>query len=336
MLDVLGISAFDESVYRALLTRAGSDATALSHVVESTPTRVTYALRRLAALGLAHREAPGRWEATGPRSTLTALLNRRRAEVVSAFSEVEAVVDVLQDMYRTGRFRSNPGDLVEVLTGKENVVRRVAELSASLSTHFWILDRPPYLDRLNGQPYDGSTETAVTRAWLDRGVDIRSIYCPDSMAYPGRFETVLKLSALGERSRMLPRLPFKLHIFDRRTAVMPLTGGVYDSIAVVHASGLLDALIELFEAYWSRAEPLLGDGMPSDGGGRAAEEPPSEADVLLLRMLHHGLKDQAIARQLGVSQRTATRRVAALMERLGARTRFQAGANARKKGWLEL
>ncbi|MZE70932.1 LuxR C-terminal-related transcriptional regulator [Streptomyces sp. SID5789] len=336
MLDVLGISAFDEGVYRALLTRAGSDAAALSHVVESTPTRVTQALRRLAALGLAHREVPGHWEATGPRSTLTALLNRRRAEAVSAFSEIEAVVDALHGMYRAGRFRDNPGDLVEVLTGKESVARRVAELSASLSTHFWILDRPPYLDRLNGQPYDGSTETAVTRAWLDRGVDIRSIYCPDSMAYPGRFETVLTLSALGERSRMLPELPFKLHIFDRRTAVMPLTGSVYDSIVVVHASGLLDALIELFEAYWNRAEPLLGDGTPAGGGGRAVEGVPSEADVVLLRMLHHGLKDQAIARQLGVSQRTATRRVAALMERLGARTRFQAGANARELGWLEL
>ncbi|MFI8209397.1 helix-turn-helix transcriptional regulator [Streptomyces werraensis] len=336
MLDVLGISAFDEDVYRALLTRVGSDAAAISHVLGSTPRRVTHALRRLAALGLAHRETPGRWEATGPQSTLTALLSKRRAELASTFAEVEAAVDDLQGMYRTGRFDNNPGDLVEVLTGRENATRRVRELSDSLSSHLWILDRPPYLDRLNGQPHDDSTETAATRDWLDRGVDIRSIYCPDSMAYPGRFETVLKLTALGERSRMLPHLPFKLHILDRRTAIMPLAGGVYDSIVVVHASGLLDALIELFEAYWSMAEPLLGDDTPAGSDGQAGEELPSEADVLLLRMLHHGLKDQAIARQLGVSQRTATRRVAALMERLGARTRFQAGANARKKGWLEL
>ncbi|MEU4011456.1 HTH domain-containing protein [Streptomyces pseudogriseolus] len=84
------------------------------------------------------------------------------------------------------------------------------------------------------------------------------------------------------------------------------------------------------------AEPLLGDGTPVGSDGQSVEELPSEADVLLLRMLHHGLKDQAIARQLGVSQRTATRRVAALTERLGARIRFRAGANAREKGWLEL
>lgn len=335
MLDVLGISAFDEGVYRALLTHASRDVTALSNVLESTPARVTHALRRLAALGLARRAERGRWEATGPRSTLTALLNKRRAETVSAFSEAEAAVDDLHTMYRLGRLQKNPGDLVEVHTGKEAVARRVAELSTSLSTHLWILDRPPYLDRTNGQPHDGSTETAITRAWLARGVDIRSIYCPDSMAYPGRFETVLKLTALGEQSRMLPRLPFKLHIIDRRTAIMPLTGGVYDSIAVVHASGLLDALVELFEAYWSKAEPLVGEGqLPSDV--HAFEDRPSDADVMLLRMLHHGLKDQAIARQLGVSTRTATRRVAALMDRLGAQTRFQAGASARERGWLEL
>lgn len=55
---------------------------------------------------------------------------------------------------------------------------------------------------------------------------------------------------------------------------------------------------------------------------------------MLVRLLHAGFKDQAIARQLGVSVRTATRRVAALMRRLDAGTRFQAGVKARERGWV--
>jgi DNA-binding NarL/FixJ family response regulator len=42
-------------------------------------------------------------------------------------------------------------------------------------------------------------------------------------------------------------------------------------------------------------------------------------------MLAAGLKDDAVARQLGVSKRTLDRRVQELMRNLGAWTRFQAG-----------
>jgi DNA-binding NarL/FixJ family response regulator len=51
----------------------------------------------------------------------------------------------------------------------------------------------------------------------------------------------------------------------------------------------------------------------------------------LLGLLVAGLKDETIARQLGVSLRTVQRRIAALMHELGARTRFQAGVAARDR-----
>jgi hypothetical protein len=43
------------------------------------------------------------------------------------------------------------------------------------------------------------------------------------------------------------------------------------------------------------------------------------------RGLTSGLKDEAAARYLGLSLRTVRRRIAALMDRTGANTRFQAG-----------
>ncbi|WP_457518627.1 hypothetical protein [Streptomyces sp. TE33382] len=158
-------------------------------------------------------------------------------------------------------------------------------------------------------------------------MDIRGMYCLESMEPPGRLETLLNLAALGERSRLLPHLPFKARIVDRRIAVVPLAGGSQDSIVLVHPSGLLDGLMELFEAYWEQAEPLLTE-CPDPVEG------PSQKELLLLRLLHAGCKDKAIARQPGVSVRTATRRVAALMGRLDAGTRFQAGVKARERGWV--
>lgn len=55
----------------------------------------------------------------------------------------------------------------------------------------------------------------------------------------------------------------------------------------------------------------------------------------LLRLMAKGLKDEAIARDLGVSPRTLRRLIADLMRRLDCESRFQAGVEATARGWLD-
>ncbi|MGW2995319.1 helix-turn-helix domain-containing protein, partial [Streptomyces sp. NPDC001193] len=52
------------------------------------------------------------------------------------------------------------------------------------------------------------------------------------------------------------------------------------------------------------------------------------------RLLAEGHTDEGIAKRLGVSHRTARRIATVLMERLGARSRFEAGVRAVRCGWL--
>ena len=54
----------------------------------------------------------------------------------------------------------------------------------------------------------------------------------------------------------------------------------------------------------------------------------------LLRLLATGQKDEQIARALGMSLRTVRRRIADLMTELGADSRFQAGVEAVRRGWV--
>lgn len=328
VLSPLGIGEFDECVYRVLLHQDDRSVSGVAAFLGAGPSRVRHAITRLADLGLVRRVARGRFQPVGPGTALTGLLNRRRLEAEVAFSQVQAAVEELNQEYRTGQIRTDAGSLVQVLSGREAVNRTVDELTRSLNSHWWALDRPPYLEWANGEQGSTETEMEFTLALIERGVDVRTVYCPDSMEQrPGRFHTLIELAALGEQARILPSLPFKLRILDRRVALLPLVGGVYDSLAVVHASGLLDALIELFEAYWQRAVPLIPGPAPT-------EDEPAEDDLLILRMLRAGLKDQAIARQLGVSPRTATRRIAGIIARLGATSRFQAGVEATARGWV--
>ncbi|WP_211255451.1 helix-turn-helix transcriptional regulator [Actinocatenispora sera] len=116
---------------------------------------------------------------------------------------------------------------------------------------------------------------------------------------------------------------------------------------MVHRSTLLDGVVDLFEAYWRRAVPLStvladraghdagpGDGAAAEAVARSAGEDTDPDDRGLLAMLVSGLKDEAVARQLGWSLRTMRRRVQRLHQRLDATNRFQAGVQAARRGWI--
>ncbi|WP_197364098.1 response regulator transcription factor, partial [Streptomyces clavuligerus] len=53
-----------------------------------------------------------------------------------------------------------------------------------------------------------------------------------------------------------------------------------------------------------------------------------------LHLLADGHTDDSVAKRLGVSPRTARRMANDLMERLEARSRFEAGVRAVQRGWL--
>lgn len=328
LLGVLGISEFDERVYRVFLAGTQTPVQQIAASVDAPVSRVRHAVTRLEQLGLIKRVGHGHYAPEGPHTALIGLLNQRRSETEQAFTEVRGAVDELSDEYRSGRLRTDPASLVEIVSGRQTVRQRIAELTASISTDLWTLDKPSSLEAITGSDTEANEkELAATSALLERGVEVRTVYCPDSMERPGRFDTVNRLAAAGEQARMVQRLPFRLRVLDRLIAVVPLLGNNDDAVAIVHPSGLLDAMGELFEAYWAKAAPITAPDSPAD-------DRPSAEDLLLLRMLQAGLKDHAVARQLGVSERTATRRIATIMARLGTETRFQAGVEAAKRGWL--
>ena len=322
MLSTLGISEFDERVYRIYLTKLDRTTAEIAESLGSTPSRVRRAVARLVELGMLRREGHGQYRPASPHTALRAVLARRRAETEAAFTAVWGTVEDLADEYRARRLQEDPTALVEVITGEAEVTLRVAELMQSVRTHFWVLDRPPYL----GQ-YSAELEEELTMDLLGRGVDIRSVYTPEALAQPERFRLITHLAQIGEQARILPTLPFRLRIMDRRVALVALVPGRYDRIAVVHRSGLLDALLELFDSYWQRGQSLMATAPATPDG-------PSAQDLLLLKMMQAGYKDHAIARQLGTSARTVTRRIAAIASGLGLETRFQVGAEAAKRGWI--
>jgi DNA-binding CsgD family transcriptional regulator len=131
----------------------------------------------------------------------------------------------------------------------------------------------------------------------------------------------------GEQARFLPDVTLKFFVVDRTTALMPVSYTEPDPSVrlLVHASALIDVLLCCFESLWTRATPF--DATEAQCG-------PSARDRELLSLMASGMKDRALARALGVTERTVGRRLTELMAELGVETRFQAGVQAARRGWL--
>ena len=123
-------------------------------------------------------------------------------------------------------------------------------------------------------------------------------------------------------------------IVDRKIALVPMLSGDAErsGALLVHAGGLLDGLLALFERVWRDAMPLT---LTARGVAEAAAEPIDDDDVKIFGLLLAGLTDQAVGSQLGLSLRTVQRRVRALMDLADVDARLQLGYQAAQRGWVD-
>lgn len=321
MLEPIGLSSTDEQVYRALLNRSPSTNGDLAKSTGLPTGQVRVALTRLGERGLV--EAAGAKQgylAVDPRVALPALVRERRTEL----DKVEGLVDQLHTEFRERLLRGDPAQVIEILQGSAAIAGHINVMLGSAQAQVRALDSPPYVTS------PGST-THMEQLTLERGVPCRAIYAAVVLELPDYFAELRDVAATGEQARILPTVPMKLIIADDREALLPLTSsdsGTRSSAILVRPSRLLDALVSLFELLWVSAVPIFEEASEPASGELAADE------LVVLKLLHTGLKDDAIARQLGISERTLRRRITDLIERLGATSRFQAGAQAARRGWV--
>ena len=314
MLEAFGVREADEGIYRLLLRHPPLTRAELAARTGLAAADLGSALARLEELGLVNLlpGSPVRLAAARPDAAVEMLATRWQERVTGAHAAARALLAELP----VDR-RHRPEDQVEILFGRDAVAARFDRLQRAARHEVLVLDRPPYAQ----EPAEPN------RAELDmlaRGVRVRGLYAPEALEIPGAIETFGQTMAAGEEARIHVDIPLKLAIADATTAILPFSGDereMVDSAFVIHAGNLLDALVRLFELLWASAIPV--PGQPA-----AVTEVPDGLDRQLLALLAAGLKDEAAARQLGVSVRTLNRRVRDLMERLGARTRFQAGLQA--------
>ena len=172
-------------------------------------------------------------------------------------------------------------------------------------------------------PWEDHMTGVVARA-IATGRRCRAIYPVRAVAEAS--VAVAARAEAGEEIRLLPDVPTRLLVIGTTHALVPEPLGHTSSPRImVRQRGIVEAITMLFEQLWARATPVADFERARRGAGQRS---------FLLEQLAVGAQDEQIARRLGVSLRTVRRRVAELMAELGADSRFQAGVEAARRGWL--
>jgi DNA-binding transcriptional ArsR family regulator len=319
-LTLLGLTVEDEHVYRGVLRSSGATPYQLTEVTGLPLGELEKRLTRLEEAGLVSR-ADGRVGAERPDLVLGSFIDTETTRLQRVNAQIDALRTLLPTLMAeqvsaeeagketAGLQAVSGGDVVGLLR------TLVEETDGEL---LWL--RPDQW-RL---PVTEDVDTLV--AELARaGRRSRGIY--PSRVLEEAPHVVRRRARAGEQVRLLATLPGRLAIFGESAALMPdRWGGNAGRRLVIREHAVVAALRELFEQLWDEAMavPGLESGPPDPTGTRR----------LLLGQLARGAKDEQIARALGLSLRTVRRRIAEIMADLGADSRFQAGVEAVRRGWL--
>ncbi|MFD4141285.1 MULTISPECIES: LuxR C-terminal-related transcriptional regulator [unclassified Streptomyces] len=186
------------------------------------------------------------------------------------------------------------------------------------------------------QPGGGRSPEALNEAiardttMLKRGVTMRILYQHTVRANLATRTYTRKVTELGAEVRTAEEIYERLIIFDRSLAFVPQerVGGRPPGAAIVTDETVVGHLWRMHDKMWQSASPYD----PRDVDYASTSE---EIKASILRLMATGLKDDVIARKLGMATRTCRRYMAGIMDELGATSRFQAGVRATSLGMVK-
>lgn len=329
-LSDLGFGELSERVYRMLIDEPAVDRPRLAELLGSVEEQVRDALGGLVDLGVAKEDesCPAGVALTRPAAALGELIERVEDDLLRRQRRVGDTRAELADL--SARFeRRPPQDAttapIERLDSLEAVREALQELSFFTRTSVFSVQP--------GGPLSAEALAAsrpLDLRGLRRGIDMRVIYDVTVLEDELNRNYLREMESAGAKFRVTDQTLERMIIMDERVAVVPIDPLCSQRGAlVVRQPGLLMGFLQLYQRLWDDAEPV-----PWSDQDSGPKPELTETDLQVLRLLASGSTDEAASRVVGVSVRHLRRRVAKLMDQLGAASRFEAGVEAAHRGWI--
>jgi DNA-binding CsgD family transcriptional regulator/sugar-specific transcriptional regulator TrmB len=328
VLQSLGIGECAEQIYLLMLTHPEYGVHDLARDLGISYEQVRAGLDELAHISFAResRDHPAVLRAVRPEVAFSALLRQQELDLAQRLQKLAdtkaAMASAVAEYSR--QQPSLPIEGAERLLGLDAIHARLEELARDVNCEC-IAVMP------GGAQSQASLDASrpLDEDAMRRGVELLTLYQDSARNDQATCAYARWMTDLGGQVRTAPTIPPRILIFDRRIAVVPIDpDNTRTGALCTREPAILASLIAVFEQAWQSAVPLGTMVARDPDTGLTAQEKE------LLALLGVGLTDEAAGKRLGISQRTVRRQMAALMERLGASSRFEAGLKAAQRGWL--
>ncbi len=328
----LGFSAQEESIYRCLLRNPAATERELAADQGLPVATVAQACNRLVQLGVLKRERSGSgFLVPGPSAAIGQLIERREEELLRQYRRASESRFVIAELELLARAPESPPDQadqgVERLTGLEEVRDRLEELAFFTRTSVFSIQP-------GGPQSRESLEASrpLDQRGIRRGVEMRVIHEASVLDDELNRVYLRELVMGGTKVRVTSQQLERMIIMDSQVAVVPVDpANSRRGALIVRNPGLVAGFLDLFHRAWHDAEDLP---WLAEGSEQAPTSRISLQDKKILELLASGCTDETSARAVGVSVRHLRRTISRLMQELGANSRFEAGVEAARRGWL--
>lgn len=325
----LGVDAAAERMYLVVLERPSWTAAEFGERLGLDRSGTQRVTRELADLGLLSRAGlPEVIRPLNPRLSLTALLAEREADLARTTRDLErsrvAAAEIAGEFARrnpapAGDFYGSP----DWATSPAAAQRMIEALLRSAAGE--VLVSSPATTAVP-DPIAGLRELGTGQ--LVAPVRYRILVPDAARTDPALSRRLLQLTRNGAFVRTASSVPLCALVVDASTVALPADRSGRGAVSTLRVAAAVSAVSELFERIWHTATPLRQPTGLSETSGLTVRERE------VLSLLSDGGTDASAAAQLGVSVRTVRRMVSEMMARMGARSRFQAGAKAAERGWV--
>jgi DNA-binding CsgD family transcriptional regulator/sugar-specific transcriptional regulator TrmB len=323
--ETLGLDPAQTALYAAVLRLHRATRTDLAQAMDGPVEKVGRQLDALVKLGVVDEQS-GEYLARHPAAALGRVIAQRLDRLAEESRMIDSALGSIRGLirdYDAGRNYQTGTFPVEMASGADVLYESVVGIAV----------QSPPMALLTAIPDERTMTDFVSKfadPWIDaqkrKLLTVQAIIPVSTLALPGVQDQLTRLIETGGRVRTLDRVPSWFMTAGPEVAGLPaLWGGNLPDHAynfyLVRTPIVVGVLHSLFKELWGRAVPPPwgrgGDGM-----------------VQVLRLAAQGVCDDSIARQLGVSVRTVRARFADAMAELGAQSRFHAGVEAARRGWL--
>jgi len=250
MLLRLGFNRTEAKVYIALL---GGDSLKASEITvrSGVPRQKVYdALKNLSHRGFCIYK-PGkihRYSATDPQISINDYLNTQKEQEVFREATALELLMKLGPMFEKSEHQFNPFEFIEIIKGKNQIEKRIAQLEDEIEAEFFGFIKAPYVKPPPKIPIKKLSE---------RKLRIRCIYEINKWK-----EAEFLGSQIGQgiEARFFEKLPMKMAIYDTKSVLLdfqiPTETPTYTTVVIEHPY-FAQLMQTAFYSIWEKAESQI-------------------------------------------------------------------------------